>query len=403
MKLVQFGAGNIGRSFVGQLFSQAGWEVVFVDIDERIIEELNRRRKYRVEIRDREPRTIEVEHVRGVPGGDVDRVSDEIAEADLAATAVGQKALPYIMKPLAEGLGKRVRHHPGRPLDIVICENMREGARFFREALEPLLPPEASLDETVGLVETSIGKMVPIMSEEDRAQDPLLVYAEAYNTLIVDRCGFLGEVPEVPGLRAVEHIEAYVDQKLFIHNMSHAVAGYTSFVFRPRFRYVWEAASDPAILRVTRQAMEESAGALLKEYSDVFDRGGLDAHCEDLLRRFQNRALGDTIYRVGRDLYRKLGPDDRLIGSINLCSSHGIVAKRIALAVACSLHFRGVDGEGRMYEPDRLFHEREMPRGVDHVLREVCRLSDERIISLIERYHESLAGGNRDLADPAFS
>ena len=319
MKLVQFGAGNIGRSFVGQLFSRAGWDVVFIDIDEQVIDELNRRGEYRVEIRDREPETIIVTNVHGVSGSDAERVSDEVSTADLVATAVGKKALPHIMQPIASGLVKRQARSPGETLDIVICENMLEGARTFREGLLEHLPADFPLESLTGFVETSIGKMVPIMSERDRAEDPLLVYAEAYNTLILDKKGFKGELPDVPGLDARDNIKAYVDRKLFIHNMAHAVTGFVSYVFRPEYRFVWEAAKDPDILAITREAMWESGEALLDEYPDEFDRPSIDEHIEDLLRRFQNEALGDSIYRVGRDLYRKLGPDDRLIGSISLC------------------------------------------------------------------------------------
>ena len=39
--LIQFGAGNIGRSFLGQIFARNGWEVVFVDVDELLLKELN--------------------------------------------------------------------------------------------------------------------------------------------------------------------------------------------------------------------------------------------------------------------------------------------------------------------------------------------------------------------------
>ena len=193
-----------------------------------------------------------------------------------------------------------------------------------------------------------------------------------------------------------------MDRKLFIHNMSHAVLGYVSFVFRPGFLYVWEAAAEPDLLSVTRRAMDESAQALQRAYPGEFDDDSLGMHIEDLLRRFRNRALGDTIFRVGRDLYRKLGPDDRLSGSIGLCLGHEIMPKRIALALACALRFRGVDEGGNLYGNDRVFHEREMSRGVDHVLRRICGLTDERIISLIKGYHKELEGGNRDLADPAF-
>ena len=402
MKLVQFGAGNIGRSFVGQLFSRAGWDVVFIDIDERVIEELNRRGEYRVEIRDRVSETIIVTDVRGVSGSDLEKVSDEVSTADLVATAVGKKALPHIMQFIASGLVKRQARSPGETLDIVICENMLEGARTFREGLLEHLPEVFPLESLTGFVETSIGKMVPIMSERDRAEDPLLVYAEAYNTLILDRRGFKGEVPDVPGLDARDNIKAYVDRKLFIHNMAHAVTGFVSYVFRPEYRFVWEAAKDPVILAITREAMWESGEALLDEYPDEFDRYSIDEHIEDLLRRFQNEALGDSIYRVGRDLYRKLGPDDRLVGSISLCRRHGIMPKRISLATACAVFFDAVDEDGNVLENDRLFHEKESSRGVVHVLKHVCKLDDDASRALIERYHHAVDKGDREISSSVF-
>jgi mannitol-1-phosphate 5-dehydrogenase len=402
LKLVQFGAGNIGRSFIGQLFSRAGWEVVFVDIDDLVIGELNRRGEYRVEIKDREPRTIVVRGVRGVSGSDTEKVSDEVSSADLVATAVGKKALPHIMHPIAAGLKKRQAANPGKTLDIVICENMLEGARVFREGLEKHLPDDFPLETLTGFVETSIGKMVPIMSEADRANDPLLVFAEAYNTLILDKGGFKGSLPEVPGLDPRDNIKAYVDRKLFIHNMAHGVTGFVAHVFRPAYRFVWEAARDPDIQRIAREAMWESGEALLKEYPREFDRTSLDAHIEDLLGRFQNQALGDSIYRVGRDLYRKLGPDDRLIGSISLCRRHGILPRRIALATACALFFDAADAEGNRLESDRLFLQRESSRGPAHVMDHVCRLKDGEVRTLIERYHHAILGGKRDLGGSSF-
>jgi mannitol-1-phosphate 5-dehydrogenase len=403
MKLVQFGAGNIGRSFIGQLFSRAGWEVVFVDIDERVIDELNLRGEYRIEIRDRDTRTIVVTNVRGVSGRDLEKVSDEVSTADLVATAVGKKALAHIMQPIASGLQKRQASSPGRTLDILICENMLEGARIFRQGLKKYLPEDFPLEKFAGFVETSIGKMVPIMSEADRAEDALLVYAEAYNTLILDRKGFKGALPEVPGLDPKDNIKAYVDRKLFIHNMAHGVTGFVGHVFRPHYSFVWEAAKDPEIQTIVREAMWESGEALLKTYPRDFDRASIDSHIEDLLQRFQNEALGDSIYRVGRDLYRKLGPDDRLIGSISLCRKNDIMPKRIALATACALFFDAVDAEGNSLESDRLFHENEISCGVSHVMEHVCRLEDTGARRLIERYHRAIERGNRDLGSRVFN
>jgi mannitol-1-phosphate 5-dehydrogenase len=398
MKLVLFGAGSIGRSFIGQLFSTAGWEVVFVDIDEPLIDELNRKGHYRVEIKDREPKTITVRNVRGVLSKDLEIVSDEVSDADLVATAVGKEALPHIMPTLAQGLKKRQTRYPNKPLDIVICENMRGGAPFFRKSLKALLPANYPIDEQVGFVETSIGKMVPIMSEHDREKDLLLVFAEAYNTLILDKRGFKGEIPALPGLDPRENISAYVDRKLFIHNMGHAVLGYVSHVFRKKFNFVWEAAEDPEVYIVTKGAMWESGRALIREYPDDFNHTSIGAHIEDLLSRFQNRVLGDTIYRTGRDLYRKLGPNDRLIGSIKICTEHGVIPRYIALGTACALFFRAADEEGNLYKKDRIFHELESVKGVDHILNNICRIEDSKTSELIGCYYEEIQSGRRGLA-----
>ena len=402
MKLVQFGAGKIGRSFIGQIFSRAGWGVVFVDVDRRIIEELNRKRGYTVVVKDRVEETLEVTGVRGVYASDIVQVSDELAGADLIATAVGKQALPLLAKPISRGLLKRQKTRPGEPLDIILCENMQNAADFFRDTLKSTLEKEPGgggidINVQVGFVETSIGKMVPIMGKRDRGKDPLLVYAEAYNTLIVDRLGFRGPVPDIPQLDPRDNMRAYVDRKLYIHNLGHAVLGYVAHVFRPDYRFVWEAAFDEVIVRVTSEAMWESGRALIMEYPDEFNEKNIGEYIEDLLHRFGNRSLGDTIFRVGRDLYRKLGPEDRLAGAINLCRKHGLIPERICLGLASALFFKGIDEQGHMHKMDREFHEKEMKRGVRHVLENVCRLREVKVISLIEGYCHMITGGKKSL------
>jgi len=195
--LVQFGAGNIGRSFIGQLFSRAGFEVVFIDIDETLVNQLNAAGGYSVVVK--EPAgdtTIYVDHVRAINGRDVEAAAQAVKEAAYIATSVGSGALPHIFPVLAEGLMRR-----DGPVDIIIAENIRHGASVFRSGLARYLPSSSSLDTQVGFVETSIGKMVPMMTEEDISSDPLQVFAEAYNTLIVDRNGIIGPIPPLSGMQ----------------------------------------------------------------------------------------------------------------------------------------------------------------------------------------------------------
>ena len=226
--LVQFGGGNIGRSFLGQLFSRGGYEVVFVDIDQDLISEFNSKHAYRVVIKrgDQADEILNIENVRAVNALDKEAVAREVAGADVLATSVGQRALTAIIPIIAQGLAMRRSEQGDRPLDIIIAENLRAAADFFREKLSDALPTDYPLDELVGLVETSIGKMVPIMRAEDMKEDRLWVFAEAYNSLILDKRGFKNPIPNIQGLVPKENMQAYVDRKLFIHNLGHAASAY---------------------------------------------------------------------------------------------------------------------------------------------------------------------------------
>jgi mannitol-1-phosphate 5-dehydrogenase len=355
MKLVVFGAGNIGRSFVGQLFARAGYRIVFVDIDDGLVAALNREGRYRIEIRDRRPDEIWVEGVSAIHGRDAERVARELAEADIAATAVGPSALPHVYPAIAQAL-------------ILAA---------FASGLRGQLPNNFPADDAVGLIETSIGKMVPIMPEEVRRRDPLLLYAEAYNTLILDATAFKNPIPDVPGLDSKKNMRAYVDRKAFIHNCGHAACAYLGHLALADAVYVWECIEHPEVREAARRAMWESASALIRRYPDEFTEADQRDHVEDLLSRFGNRALGDTIYRVGRDLPRKLSRDDRLVGALLLDAEEEIPAPAATLATAAGFLFRGVDARGAMFPADEEFSNELERRGEEWALSKVCELRED--------------------------
>ena len=184
-----FGAGKIGRSFIGQLFSRSGYEVVFVDILEPVIEALNKRGFYNVIIKGNREETINVTNVCGVLVSDKEKVAEEVSTADVVATSVGNNALSHIIPLIAQGLIKRYSKDKNLPLDIIIAENMRDAAEYFEKEIVKIVGNDYPLKKLVGLVETSIGKMVPIMSKKDIDEDILQVFAESYNNLILDKKG----------------------------------------------------------------------------------------------------------------------------------------------------------------------------------------------------------------------
>ncbi|MBN1809417.1 MAG: mannitol-1-phosphate 5-dehydrogenase [Planctomycetes bacterium] len=346
---VQFGAGNIGRSLAGALMSRAGYNVIFVDLDRRLVDALNTAGSYRIVVKDECPEEIVVSGVRAVGAWDRQAVARSVADADFAGTAVGPRALEAVADLFAEGL--RLRN--GRPIDLLLCENQRGAASLFRACLRKSPAWDASADWPVGLVETSIGKMVPIMPADVREADPTLVWAEAYNRIIADREAFITPIPDVDGLVTKSNFSAYVDRKLYVHNLGHAACAYFGALHGADA--IWESMEIPDARDAARGSMNESGNGLLSRYPGEWSRGEMLAHIEDLLKRFRNRALGDTVFRVGRDLPRKLRPDDRLIGSLRMQLAAGVDPAWTVRAVAAALLFRKPGEDGRLFPQDASF------------------------------------------------
>jgi len=371
-KIVIFGAGKIGRSFIGQLFSMSGYEVVFVDIVEDIINELNRRGSYNVIIKGDKEEVIEIRNVRGVLATDKEKTAREVSTADILASCVENNALPHIAPLIAAGLKKRYERDSQLPLDIIIAVNMRNASEFFYRELKKVLDEDYPIDRLVGLVETSIGKMVPIMTGEDMEKDILQIFAEPYNDLILDKKAFKNPIPDVRGLCPKENMKAWVDRKLYIHNLGHAAIAYLGYLYDSSFVYVYEALAVEELHKKTRETMLQSAEILTREYPKEFMEIDLERHVDSLIKRIGNRALGDTIYRIGRDLIRKLGPEDRLVGAIMLGLRHDMDVDLILYALVSGFYFRAVDENGNMYERDVEFVDKHFSRGIDHILLHVC-------------------------------
>lgn len=351
-----FGAGKIGRSFIGQLFARGGYEVLFVDTDAVIVDLLNRYQSYRVIIKGEKEYEIMVNNVRAISGFNSKKVSEAVSSAGILAVSVGKNALGNVIPSIAEGLKLRYSKYPDSPLDIIIAENMREANQFLHDCLLKLLPADYPFERLVGLVETSIGKMVPIMTAAELDQDPLQIFAEPYNTLILDRNAFKSPVPDIEGLAPKENMKAWVDRKAFIHNLGHAAAAYYGFSMHPDSVYMFEILEDSSVLQFTRSVMLQSADILRAVYHDEFTAADLREHIDDLLMRFRNRALRDTLFRVGHDLIRKLASEDRFMGAIKMAIRSGKPYDRILKAMSYGFLFKAKDEDGNIFASDAVFH-----------------------------------------------
>lgn len=335
MKAVMYGGGNIGRGFIGQLLSQSGYAVTFVDVVDAVVDTLNREHKYPVRILSNEGyKDMEVRNVSAVNGNCTDAVADAIAHADIMATAVGARILKFIVPNIVAGLRKRWAMKKA-PLNIIICENLMDANKVLEGMLKEQLTEEEKeiFDQNVGLVEASIGRMVPVQTEEMKDGDPMRVCVEGYGFLPVDKAAFKGEIPQIAGMVPFDPFDFYIKRKLYIHNMGHATCAYLGDILG--LEYIYQAIDVPEIRMIVQNAMLESAVALSQAYGVPLEN--IVCHMEDLLYRFTNKALKDTCARVGGDPARKLSHEDRLIGSSLLIRKNGAVPAYIAVGAAAGL------------------------------------------------------------------
>ena len=371
MKLaVQFGAGGIGRGFIGQLLSESGYEVLFVDVDQELVRALNERGGYPLQLVGDRNERLTIKNVRALTADQEEAVAEAISRADFICTASGVRALPAIGKLLALGLAKR-QENDAQAVNIVICENLNQAAQHLHELLHKhdQCPEDDYLDANVGFVQAVVARMVPVRTAKMLAEDPLLVVAESYPFLPVDSEAIRGETPAIKGMIPAENFQAYVERKLYVHNAMHAICGYLGYV--KGYEFVWQAVADAKINQTAQKAMSSVCRALTRKHK--LDPVGLAENVYDLLRRFSCKDLGDTIARVAGDPLRKLkGPGGRLIGGALLCLSEGIDPTEIVHSIAVALRY-----DNPADESAQRLQEMITDQGVEMVLQQVCGLGPE--------------------------
>lgn len=364
MKAVMYGGGNIGRGFIGATLSQSGYEVTFIDVAEPVVKTLQEKRSYPIRYVDSAGfEDVVIENVTAVNGNDQDAAAESIADCDIMATAVGARILKFIVPNIVAGLRRRWSRTDA-PLNILICENLNDANKVLEGLLKEQLTQEEKeiFDERVGLVEASIGRMVPLQTEEMKDGDPMRVCVERYAFLPVDKAAFKGNIPPILNMVPYAPFDFFIKRKLYIHNMGHAVCAYLGGVLG--LDYIYEAIAVPEIRVIVQNAMLESALALSKRYGASL--ADLQMHITDLLNRFGNEALHDTCQRVGGDPARKLGTDERLIGAAGLALEESVTPTYIVIGAAGAIRrYLGESSKAQSIEEAR------------QVLAEVSRLSPE--------------------------
>ncbi len=377
-KAIQFGAGNIGRGFIGALLSQAGYHVVFADVNKDMINKINEDKSYTVHIMDVECSEVKIENISGVDST-TDAVLDEIKEAEVITTAVGLTILPRIAPTIAKGITMRQQAGFNSYLNIIACENAIKASSQLKEHVYGQLDDttKAYADKYVGFPDCSVDRIVPPVKSENFVD----VVVENYYEWNVEQASFKGEIPAIKGMNLADNLMAYIERKLFTLNTGHCITSYLGYL--KKYATIDESIADEKIYNIVKAAMTESGNGLIKKHG--FDAEAHMKYIDKIIGRFKNPYLKDDVARVGREPLRKLSATDRLVKPLMTAVGYGLPVDHIITGIGAALHYDNKEDKQSVELQEKI-----AKLGVRDSMSEISGISDKDLLDKIEKSYQDV-------------
>ncbi|KAK2778610.1 mannitol-1-phosphate 5-dehydrogenase [Colletotrichum kahawae] len=374
-KAVHFGAGNIGRGFVACFLHNSGYEVVFADVADALINKLNETPSYRViEVGAEGTNENVITNYRAINSKthEADLV-EEIATADVVTCSVGPNILKFIAPVIAKGIDKRPSNLA--PIAVIACENAIGATDTLAQHIkDPRNTAPHRLEdyhERARFANSAIDRIVP-------AQDPdagLDVTLEKFYEWVVERTPF-EQIPSIEGINWVDELAPFIERKLYTVNTGHATAAYHGY--NRSKRTVYDALQDKAIMAEVRKALEETSNLIISKHG--IDEKAQREYAAKIIRRIGNPHLEDAVERVGRAPLRKLSRKERFVGPAAELAEKGQDCSALLRAAEMAFRFQEVEGDDESKELAQIMSE----NGPEDVVTKICGIqASEKIHSML--------------------
>ncbi|KAF5520738.1 Mannitol-1-phosphate 5-dehydrogenase [Colletotrichum aenigma] len=362
-KAVHFGAGNIGRGFVACFLHNSGYEVVFADVADALINKLNETPSYRViEVGAEGTNENVITNYRAINSKthEADLV-EEIATADVVTCSVGPNILKFIAPVIAKGIDKRPSNLA--PIAVIACENAIGATDTLAQHIkDPRNTAPHRLEdyhERARFANSAIDRIVP-------AQDPdagLDVTLEKFYEWVVERTPF-EQIPSIEGINWVDELAPFIERKLYTVNTGHATAAYHGY--NRSKRTVYDALQDKAIMAEVRKALEETSNLIISKHG--INEEAQREYAAKIIRRIGNPHLEDAVERVGRAPLRKLSRKERFVGPAAELAEKGQDCSALLRAAEMAFRFQEVEGDDESKELAQIMSE----NGPEDVVTKIC-------------------------------
>ena len=338
-KAVHFGAGKIGRGFIAELLHDSGFEIVFGDVVDELVDIVNKNHKYPLFLIDHNYEEKIIDHVIAYSSiKEPDKLIDAMCEAEIITTSVMATNLSKVAPIITMGLKKRLEKGKGKAI-VMACENAIMGTDILKRAMiETKILTEEQIDAIGVFPNTAVDRMV--FSGVHNGKEGIEI-GDAFELVIEKNKLIDPNYKPIIGAEYVDDIMMYLQRKIYIINCGHAIAGYYGQVLKG-YDIVQDSLRDSDLLPQIRAAMLESASALEKKYG--FTHESLVEYMETMMvKRFTTPGVVDPISRVSREPIRKIAPNDRIMGPANNCEEYGLDNTFLLKGVACALKFKSED------------------------------------------------------------
>ncbi|MDZ5710675.1 mannitol-1-phosphate 5-dehydrogenase [Jeotgalibacillus haloalkalitolerans] len=340
MRALHFGAGNIGKGFIGYLLSKNGYEVCFVDVNQQMIDHINSHNRYDVELLSDDRRIETISPVSALNSiTQKDAVIERIVSADVITMSVGVQNLSKVAGVLAEGLKKRAAANR-KNINVMANENAINASSTLRkEVAEHLTQEEMNEICTFTAFPNTAVDRLALSRQSESGEIPMV---EPFYEWVIDQSEKVDDgLPGLQGVTYTQDLTPFIERKLYIVNMGHAAAAYLGHL--KGYPTIRETLENTELEALVKGAMKEAAGYIVQTFQA--DPNELDQFIEKTVGRFKNPHVSDDVKRVGRAPVRKLGSRERLVHPTVSLFEKGHPVENLTEAIAAGFLFNAPEDE----------------------------------------------------------
>ncbi|QCI24601.1 mannitol-1-phosphate 5-dehydrogenase [Buchnera aphidicola (Muscaphis stroyani)] len=383
MQALHFGAGNIGRGFIGKSLSESGFNVIFSDTNQNLVDSINYHKEYNIKIiGNQKENLIKIKNIHAINTCNAE-ITKIITQVDLITTAVGISSLEKIAGVIADGIKLKVKKKSFKILNIISCENKIKASSYLKKRILNILPLKYHnyLFEYIGFIDCSIDTIVPFSNLVQK--NNLSIIAEDFREWIVDRSQFKGIVPKIVDMKLSDNLDFFINRKILTLNTGHAVAAYLGSI--KKYKTIYESLLDLNIRKIVQNAMQESGNFLVKRFN--CDQNNHLSYIKTIFSRFENPFLSDSLQRVARNPIQKLSKNERLIKPLLGATKYKTPCFNLIKGVSAAFHYKNKNDLESIKISSLI-----KKFGIKETIIKICDLNqDNKIIDLIVlEYHSIL-------------